>query len=397
MTDDERILRNVRPWGAEAVDIAIDGGVITAIAPADGASGPADIDGAGLLAIPGLINAHSHVDKSWWGRPWVSHASEAQGVDAWIANERAERDGHGIPSASSAAAVLREFLRHGTTATRTHVDVDLGVGLRGLEVVQAAAAELGGAIHVETVAFPQDGVLRRPGVMKLLDEAAAAGADRIGGLDPGTIDGSVEAQLDGLFRIAVDRGVGIDLHLHDFGTLGAYEYRQVIRRTIDAGLQGRVTISHGFALGTLPAAVQDGIIAGLAEAGISWTTVAMAGTAPLPWQRMAEQGVALGLGTDGVRDLWAPFGDGDLLRQGHAFARLHGMRHDEPIAHVVELASRRAGGFVGRDRHDLVVGARADIVLLDAENVPDVLARCPQRRLVISRGRVVARDGEVLV
>ncbi|WP_248763340.1 amidohydrolase [Pseudarthrobacter sp. SSS035] len=398
MTGKKFTLRNVRPWGAEAADVTISAGVITEVAPASGASEPGDLDGGGLLALPGFINSHAHVDKSWWGKPWVPYTySDHPTVEGWIANERAERGNYDIPNANSATAVLREFLRHGTTATRTHIDVDLGIGLKGLESVHAAVAELDGAIHVETVAFPQDGVLRRPGVMRLLDEAAQAGADSIGGLDPGTIDGDVEGQLDGLFQIAVDRGVGLDLHLHDFGSLGAYEYRQVIRRTIDSGLQGKVNISHGFAMGALQQSVQEEIIEGLAEAGISWTTVAMSGTAPLPWQRMRERGVPLGLGTDGIRDLWSPFGDGDLLRVAFAFARLHGLRHDDKLTTAVEYATKHGAPFVGREQHDLVAGARADIVLLDAENVPDVLVRCPQRRLVVSGGRVVARDGEVLV
>ncbi|MFJ4208822.1 amidohydrolase [Paenarthrobacter sp. NPDC089675] len=398
MTDNKFTLRNVRPWGADAVDIVIDGGTIVQVLPATGTTDDGDLDGDGLLAVPGFINTHAHVDKSWWGKPWVSYTySDHPTVEGWIANERAQRGNYDIPNVDSASAVLREFIRHGTTATRTHIDVDLGIGLKGLESVQAAVAELDGAIQVETVAFPQDGVLRRPGVMQLLDEAAQSGADSIGGLDPGTIDGDVEGQLDGLFQIAVERGVGLDLHLHDFGSLGAYEYRQVIRRTIDAGLQGRVNISHGFALGALPQAAQEEIVEGLAEAGISLTTVAMNGTAPLPWQQMRERGVPLGLGTDGIRDLWSPFGDGDLLRVAFAFARLHGFRHDDKLTTAVEHATTHGAPFVGREKHDLVAGSRADIVLLDAENVPDVLVRCPQRRLVVSGGRVTARDGEVLV
>ena len=397
MTDRNYTLSNVRPWGADAVDIVIEDGKIAAIRPA-GQSAAGGVDGDGLVALPGFINTHSHVDKSWWGKPWVSYSySERPTVEGWIANERAQRDKYGIPNASSSAAVLRQFIRNGTTATRTHIDVDLGVGLRGLECVQAARAEVGDAIQVETVAFPQDGVLRRPGVMKLLDEAAAAGVDKIGGLDPGTIDGDVEKVLDGLFDIAVNRNVGLDLHLHEFGSLGVYEFRQVMRRTIDAGMQGKVTISHGFVLGTLPAKVQEEIVEKLAEAGVSWTTVAMGGTAPLPWQQMETHGVPLGLGTDGIRDLWSPFGDGDMLRVAHQFARLHGLRHDDKLVAAVDLATRRGGHFVGRDMHDLTVGARADIVLVDAENVPDALVRCPPRRLVISGGRVVARDGDVLV
>lgn len=45
----------------------------------------------------------------------------------------------------------------------------------------------------------------------------------------------------------------------------------------------------------------------------------------------------------------------------------------------------------------LSVGARADLVLLDAENAADVLVRAPRRELVIAGGQVVVRDGELQV
>jgi cytosine deaminase len=111
---------------------------------------------------------------------------------------------------------------------------------------------------------------------------------------------------------------------------------------------------------------------------------------------MLDRGIAVGLGTDGIRDLWSPYGDGDLLRVALGFARLHGLRTDEDLAGAVELATSRAAGFVHRSWHDLVPGARADVVLLDAENVPDALVRAPARRLVVAGGRLVVADGELL-
>ena len=335
------------------------------------------------------------MDKSWWGRPWVSYGGEAT-TQGRIAHERAERDALGIPSVASTTAVLREFLRHGTTATRTHVDVDPGVGLRGIDTVRAAVAALDGAIEVEIVAFPQDGVIRRPGVLELLDQAAAAGVKSIGGIDPASIDRDPVAQLDGLFAIAERRGVGLDIHLHDGGELGAFQYELILERTRRAGLAGNVTISHGFALGELPPYRQEELLDRLGEAGISWATVAPVRSAPLPWRGMLDRGIAIGLGTDGIRDFWSPYGDGDLLRIALGFARLHGLRTDGELTRAVELATGRAAGFVHRDRHDLVPGARADVVLLDAENVPDALVRAPARRLVIAGGRVVAKDGELV-
>jgi cytosine deaminase len=419
------ILRNVRPWGGSPVDLEIRGGRIAAvrtldpISAADGSAGAHDgrvgaddergsvgaddqhggarvIDGRGLLALPGFINAHSHADKSWWGHAWVSYGGEAT-TQGRIAHERAERGALGIPSADGAERVLREFLRHGTTATRSHVDVDLGVGLEGIAAVRDAAARLGHAVDVEIVAFPQDGVVRRDGVLALLDRAAAEGAHSIGGLDPCLIDRDPVAQLDGLFAIAERHGCGIDIHLHAGGDLGAFEYELIIDRVRRTGLTGKVNVAHGFALGELAPARRQGLLEQFAELGITWSTVAPIGSAPLPWAGMRRLGVGLGLGTDGVRDLWSPYGDGDLLRVALDFARLHGVRRDEALVDVARLATSAAAPFVHREQHDLVPGSRADVVLLDAENVPDAIVRAPRRELVIAGGRVVATAGDVLI
>lgn len=396
------IVSDVRPWGGPPVDVVIDGATIVELRPRGDRPPPAAppagaevVDGGGRLALPGCINAHAHVDKSWWGLPWVPSGG-APGIEGRIAHERAERGRLGIPSVGATERVLREFLRHGTTATRTHVDVDLDLGLRGIEVVREAAARLDGAVELEVVAFPQDGVVRRPGTLALLGSALEQGADVLGGLDPCAIDRDPVAQLDGLFALAEREGCGLDLHLHSRGELGAFELELVLDRTRRLGLAGRVTIAHGFALGDLPVPRQQALLEACAELGVSWTTVAPVTVTPLPWALMRAHGVALGLGTDGIRDLWAPYGDGDLLRIAQVQARLAQVREDHDLTAAVRLATSEGGRFVGREVHDLVVGARADLVLVTAENVPDGLVRAPRRDLVVAGGRVVVRDGEVV-
>ena len=105
-------------------------------------------------------------------------------------------------------------------------------------------------MDIQIVAFPQNGILRDPGTAELLDEALAAGADLIGGLDPAGIDGDVKGHLDVVFGLAERHGVGVDIHLHDAGALGCFELRDIAARTIATGLQGRVAVSHAFALGS---------------------------------------------------------------------------------------------------------------------------------------------------
>lgn len=387
---DVTCLRRVRPWGGDPVDIDIADGLIAGIRPAGAEPiGIREFDGRGLLALPGIVNAHAHVDKSWWGLPWQSYEGEGS-VEGRIRRERDERDALGIPSTVRAAQVLRQLVLHGTTAIRTHVDVDPGVGLRGIEAVEEAAAAYGGALDVQIVAFPQDGVLRRPGVLDLLREAAGRDSVRwIGGLDPASIDRDPVGQIDALTALAAETGVGIDIHLHDPAELGAFQIELLVERTARLGLHGRVNIAHCFAVAQLDAARRRELLASMADAGVTLTTVAPLGRPQLPLADLDAAGVALGLGTDGIRDLWSPYGTGDTLGIAWQYARAGGLVRDEDLLRVVRLATSAAAWAVGRTVHDLVEGARADIVLLDAENPMDALVRQPERALVIAGGRAL--------
>ncbi|MCW2841847.1 MAG: dihydroorotase [Aeromicrobium sp.] len=53
------VIRGARLLGADPTDIAFDGGVITAVG--DGATGDVEVDGTGLVALPGLVDLHTHV------------------------------------------------------------------------------------------------------------------------------------------------------------------------------------------------------------------------------------------------------------------------------------------------------------------------------------------------
>lgn len=55
----------------------------------------------------------------------------------------------------------------------------------------------------------------------------------------------------------------------------------------------------------------------------------------------------------------------------------------------MDLATRAAAPFVGREVHDLVPGAPADVMLVDAEHDMDALVRVPPRQLVMGAGRVI--------
>jgi cytosine/creatinine deaminase len=127
------------------------------------------------------------------------------------------------------------------------------------------------------------------------------------------------------------------------------------------------------------------------------TTVAPLNAHRLPLTDLISAGVAVGLGTDGIRDLWGPFGSGDLLAVAARLAELSGWRRDEELRLAMEIATSCGVSFIGRAVHDLVVGSRADLVLVDAENVAEAVVAAPRREIVLAAGRVVVDRGEVVI
>ena len=67
------LIRNVRPWGAAPTDMLIRDGRITRIASGIAAEGAPVEDGGGAIALPGLVEAHTHLDKSLLGMGWRPH------------------------------------------------------------------------------------------------------------------------------------------------------------------------------------------------------------------------------------------------------------------------------------------------------------------------------------
>jgi cytosine/adenosine deaminase-related metal-dependent hydrolase len=156
-----------------------------------------------------------------------------------IENERRLRAELGLSPAVQSARLARQAIANGTTHIRTHVDVDTEVGLAGLQGLVATRQALTDAVTMQIVAFPQSGVMIRPGTVELLEEAVKQGADLVGGLDPAAIDGDPRGQLDGIFAIAERHRAGVDIHLHDPGELGAFQVELIAERTTALGLQGR--------------------------------------------------------------------------------------------------------------------------------------------------------------
>jgi cytosine deaminase len=392
MTD--LLIRNVRPFGGDLTDVLVRDGVIACIAPGQG--GAVVEDGRGALLLPGLVEGHTHLDKTVWGGPWYRNAVGPTRDDR-IANERAYRRDGAHDADAGSMRLARAYIANGTTRMRTHADIDTEIGLDHLHATMRTREALAASLPMQIVAFPQSGLVSRPGTEDLMDAALREGADVVGGIDPCAVDRDPVGQVNALFRLAEKHGRPIDMHLHEPGEMGAFSLDLILERVAALGMRGQVTISHAFCLGMIGAAERDSLLARMARWDVRIATTAPASSAVPPLAICRAAGVVVYAGNDGIRDTWTPYARPDMLDRAMHIGLRNALRRDDELDWALDCVTSAAAVGCGFERYGLAAGCRAELVLVEAETVAEAIVASPPRRLVVSGGTIVARDGVCLV
>ncbi|MBO9664564.1 amidohydrolase family protein [Dokdonella sp.] len=342
------------------------------------------VDLGGSLVLPGFVDGHIHLDKSFVGDVWRAHLPAATLRERLAAEKKLLAASK--PMAGRADALIAQAASFGTVAMRCHVDVDATTGLSHLHAVMDAAEKWRDRIAIEIVAFPQAGVVSCPGTADVLDAAMREGAGVVGGIDPTTLDGDADAQLDIVFGIAERHGAKIDIHLHEPGLQGIEQLLRIASRTAAAGMAGRVAVSHAYALGEVPPETAERTAAALASAGVSIMTNAPGDRPFPPVLRLREAGVRVFSGNDNIRDAWWPYGNGDMLQRAMLIGYRSGFYTDDELLTALDMITHAPASVIGREGYGLGVGDEASFVVLEACNGAAAVAGVPRSRRVVVRG-----------
>jgi cytosine deaminase len=300
---------NVHLRDGLAVDIGIAGGTIAAVAIAGSLSGRRRIDGGGGLCLRPLSDSHLHLDKSGTIRPGLpapTSLHEAIRMMGEIKRDAKTRQQEVRDRMVTTLSLLR---RTGTRLVRALVDVDETWGLTGFEAALAAREQVGAAIKVRIVAFAQEGMTDR--VAAMLTEAAARGADAIGGHTD--IEADPTQHIMTAARIARDAGLPLEVHVDEPATADHFKLPIVLEHA--AGVKS-LTLVHCLSLGRLDADEQERWIERIKQANATVVvapSVLLFGLPLAPIPRLLAAGVPVGLGSDNLQDIFVPFGTGRLL------------------------------------------------------------------------------------
>jgi cytosine deaminase len=345
--------------------------------------------GRGLLITRGFVDAHIHPDKTTWGSGWLSRIPAHTLADL-IGNDLRAQLAFQDSVEDRAYALMSQAVLNGTMAMRAHVDVAPQIGLSNIHGVRAAAERLAPYLAVQVVAFPQFGLLSNPGTLDLMEASLAEGADLVGGIDPESVDGDLHGHLDTVFALANKHGRDVDIHLHDVGADGLAQLRVIAARTVAEGMQGRVTIGHGFALCDASQPDLGSTLDTMAEAGI-WMATCALGADPVPDLDLLERhGVKVALGSDGVRDAWSPFGTGSMMDRAHLLGYRTGASTDAELERCFRLATSAGAELVGSAELRSFSGAESvDRLEFAASSIPELVVDRPAPLRVVRNGRTV--------
>lgn len=389
-----------------AQDIVIVGGLIESIRPTGDApieAGDDVVDGRGLLATPGLVNAHTH-------SPMVlmRGAAEDVSIEDWF-NTRIwpmESNLTDTDVRLGAELACAEMISSGVTTFADHyffpeqiAEAVVATGLRA-DIAPTYFSSQGEDALLSTVAFAESW------------HGAAEGRVTVS-MGPHATYTVNDADLETLAGHA--QRLGLRVHIHAAEHLGETESSlrrrgvtpiQVLHQTgvLDAG----ALIAHGCGIvdQDFPVLSQHSDTAAVACCSKVYLKHALAPLTPV--RALLDAGVAVAVGTDGAAghntlDVW------EALRM-LALTQKYAERDATwmPVSDVLRLAMRGGARAVGLADQigALEPGKRADVVLVDLSGmhcrpVHDARAalvysvRPTDVRTVVVNGKVLMRDGQL--
>jgi len=354
------------------------------------ANDPEAIDGKGYLMIPAMKDMHIHLDKTYYGGPWKARSKRQKSVKDMIALEN-ELMPKLLPYSTERAQKLMDLLiSKGTHFARSHVNIEPTSKLQSLSNLFRATEKYKDIFDVETVAFPQHGILysNSQGLMK---EAAQMGVDFIGGVDPASLDGNLEKTMDFTVQLALDYQKGIDIHLHETGESGLKTVQYLIDKVNEnPQLKGKTFLSHCFILGRLEGAQLDEMATQLADAQIGIASTVPIGRLIMPIPTLLNKGVQVVAGTDSVTDHWQPFGTGSMLDKANRMAEIYSQSAEFELSRCLKIATNGLLPLADDGTQQWPkVGDDASFNLIDASCTAEAVARLSEVKALYHHGKCI--------
>lgn len=408
------IISGCRIRGKEGLyDVSYEKGVFTSIEP------HADIDkkegiynANGKMLMPPFVEPHIHLDcVHTAGIPHYNMSGTLfEGISTWheykttqplVVSEIKER----------AKLALRSMAEYGVQFVRTHVDVT-ETSLKGVQALEELKEELKDMIEIQTVAFPQNGILSVVGGKELMERAMDMGMDCVGGIPhyEFTRELGVES-IQYIFNLAEKYHAMIDVHCDETDDEHSRCLETMAVEAWKRGYGSKTVAAHTCAMGSYNDAYFSKLLRLLKEADIRFNSCPTESMHlqgrfdSYPKRRgitrikeLSDAGLSIALGQDSIADPWYPIGVGNLLRILEMGVHAGHMMGYEDLQHCLDLISiNGAKNLCIEESYGIEVGKPANFILLDGTNDYEVLRYQSPVLLSVHNGNTIAEKSPAVV
>ena len=372
-------IRRARLRGREQLaEVAIRNGRIVAIGDHLDRRATTEIDAGGNLVTESFVNPHLHLCKVWTlpmmeEEALKSYQGEAMGkamAGIELASKIKEKYAEAWIVENARRAVALAAL-YGNLHIRAFADVDGKARLEGVKALIRVRDEFRGIVDLQIVAFAQDGIVREPGALELMEEAMALGADVVGGIPwIEFTDADAAKHVKACFDLAQKFGKDVSMLLDDAGDPGLRTLEMMAVETIERGWQGRALAHHCRAMSLYPMPYVQRLARLLRAARIAVVTDPHTGPLHARVKELLAEGVVVCLGQDDISDAYYAFGRNNMLEVAFLASHLLWMMTRGDVEKLYDMITVDAATAINLPGFRLTEGAVADLVVL---NQPDVI------------------------
>jgi cytosine/creatinine deaminase len=271
----------------------------------------------------GFVNAHSHLDRANTARFFSKEEQYKFLEEKWKLVDRIKKDSNYWAYYSRIDQVVSDQIEKGVSTICTFVDVDPITTNKAYIAAHEVARARKFDITLLTAMQTLKGVLD-PNLKTIVDNAAFS-VNIIGSL-PGADRGREDEHIDWVMNAAKRYGKRVHVHVDQLNTPKEKETEWLARKTIEYGLEGKVTAVHSISLACHPIAYRKEVYKICQDAGLSFITcpgawidhprredLAPIHNAITPVDELLEHDLVVAIGSDNIYDVYKPFADGDMM------------------------------------------------------------------------------------
>ena len=275
-----------------------------------------------IMRNGGFVNAHAHLDRANTVNYFPLDEQYKFLKEKWKLVDRIKRGATKESYKTRIHEALDSQVRTGVSAVMSFIDIDDVVGTKAIDAAYEVKQERKD-INLITACQTLKGVVNPEIKATIIDNISKF--DIIGSL-PAADKGLQDVHLDIVMDWANKHNKRLHVHVDQLNTPEEKETELLARKTIQHGLEGKVTAVHAISIASHNKSYREEVYRMCNDAGLSFITCPSAWidhprredlvpshNAVTPVDELLEWDLTVAIGTDNIHDIYKPFCDGDMM------------------------------------------------------------------------------------